>query len=437
MKKITAVFLSVVLLVGVATISCRSKKGENAIQLSGTVGTGYVLAERGGLIRDIFTFSKKAYAAALAVDRIAAVSLVGHDLVVSNATLGDGTFSVSVDRDYPQLLVFLSGTTTVGIYRVDVGTDLDVFPLNAGSTNIDLGHVSLNGDRLEGTITRAELFQNININPDMATTYGAMDNEFMRLSSLDVDGNGVLDPEEGKYFDFRVSYEFKASQTLAEIQGAFVDPANVYPVGYFYLYHDHGSYNNSLIWSSATLSMPQAVDGASVWPQTAAFIASDGDGGATLNFGNTGHNPSIFFDPPAPPNGTCVITVNKQSGGTQTLTFSNFQSRIIDANMYEIYVPAINLTMSGGEISRIDWQWWKRRHSDGTWVQPDDQELSRMIYSGGFVLGNPDPSGNLVIGTIGITSRGSVVPTAQGFTPYFVRVYYNDKAGYEYGFDWR
>lgn len=418
--------------------SSGSPQVNTSIQLSGSIGTGYTVTQKPGFFAKLFSFAEEAYAVGEPmVDKIVAVCFSDQNLTISEATIGNGKFSVDVDKGYPQLLVFLSGTTTVGIYRVDNGTDLDVFPLNSNSTNIDLGTVSLNGNRMEGTIPQTDLLNAISIDPTLAGAFGVMDNGLMRLSSLDVDGNGTLDVAENKYFEFKVSYEFKTTQSLAAIQGAFADHTLFSPDGYFYIYHDNGSLNSSLDWSTATLTTPAAIDGSTSWLQTMAFVAPDG--GAGLNFTNAGNTNNFFLNPSTPPSGTYVITVNKLSGGTQALTFNNWQSRSVnvDTNMYDIYIPAIKLTMAGSRISKIDWQWWKRRSSDGTWVQPSDQELSLVIDGTWFEFGNPDPAGQRVSGELGLTTTGSVVPATQTYDAFFVRVAYWDKAGYGYGFDWR
>lgn len=426
------------------------------VTLSGTIGSGFTLA---GAMRENSPvrpspFSSEASAAALPIiDKILAVSLQTHGLLISEATFTNNAFSLDVDKGAPQLLVFLNGTTNIGIYQADAGTGLDAFPLKTATTgSIDLGAVSFDSalKRMTGTLNGTGLLSALGIDQGLAKAFGLMDNGLMRLSSLDVDGNGVLDATESRYMDFGIAYSFNSSETPTALMGAFASPQAVAPQGYTFMYHDNGPYssgtNSALLnWSLATLTTPTAIDGLTLWPvcQDVNCWNVDAQGSAGLNFVdylNAQGLPSpLFTTPSTPPTGTYVINVPYSSGtGTQTFTFNNVQSRAIEANMYDVYVPSLKLTMdNSNHVSLIEWQWWKRQSSDGVWVQPTDAELAMVLDGNGYHLCSFNMGTECVNGTIGFTTTGSVVPPAQSFALFDVMVMYWEKSGYHYGFDWR
>jgi len=410
------------------------------VVLSGTVGSGYTIAKAKpvGFFAKLFTFAKDAYAATSpTVDRILAVSFNQSNMIISEATFTNNAFSLSVDKNYPQLLVFLNGTTTIGTYKVDSTTDLDTFPLQDSlSTNIDLGTVSYDqaARKMSGTLTTTNLLAKLGVDQVLAKAFGLMDNGLMLLSSLDVDGNNVIDLKENKYFSFSLAYSLNSSEHPADMVGTYSDPGAVTYSGYSFMFRDNnGTYSSGtnsglLNWSLATFTTPTALDGSVTWgPNSWSADATS----AQLNFG------PLFTTPATPPSGTYVINVPYSSGsGTQHFTFNNVASRPIDANLYDVYIPSLKLTKDGNNhVSLIEWQWWKRQSSDGSWIMPADAELGMVLGGNGFALCSFNFE--CVNGAIGFTSTGSVVPPAQTFALFDVGILYWEKSGFHYGFDWR
>lgn len=225
----------------------------------------------------------------------------------------------------------------------------------------------------------------------------------------------------------KIDYEFNTSQAFADIQGAFSEKTSTAYQGYMY-YFDTKPDKPSLPWDDATLHSPADINSSNdvlqCWNQV-------DDGRRILNFYCDGSATT----PATPPTGIYQVNVTPK-----TYTFKGVMSRTIDADLNNVYVPAVKLTMDGsGKITLIDWQWWKKAGS--SWVQPTDSELASELESAGFEIGQADwagdPATSRVDGEISLTTNGNVVPPAQGFTPGALRIFYSDKDGYSYGFEWR
>lgn len=441
MKKIAAVSGSILLVtVIIAVISCSggdSGSGpdlSNKIQLSGTMGTGYTAAAKSSFFAKFFSLAEEAYAVGEpVVDKILAIS---NDNTIVMGTISGTSFSLLLEKGKPYLVVFLEGTTIVGIYKADGATDLDVFPLSSESSNLDLGTVSLSGGVLTGTVTSADILTALAIDPGIAAAYGIMDEGFLRFSSIDVDGNGVIDNAEHKQYELRLSYEFSSGQTFTDIKGSYSNRANAAFKGYMYFFNANPD-DTSLDWYTARLNSTTPISdagGASTSKLACAFPAPDAEG-RHLDFYCGGS----AISPSTPPGEDYTVTAAILSGGTKTFTFRNVLSQTIDTTtLLNIYVPEIQLTVDGSnKVTRIDWKWWKNTNSG--WVQPSAGELSAVLNGdAGFELLASDwNETDRVRGTITLTPNGSVVPGPQTtWDPAHLRVTYYDKAGYDYGFEW-
>ncbi|MBZ5514732.1 MAG: hypothetical protein LAN62_07785, partial [Acidobacteriia bacterium] len=147
----------------------------------------------------------------------------------------------------------------------------------------------------------------------------------------------------------------------------------------------------------------------------------------TLNFYCGGEASS----PATPPTGTYQVVVT----ASDAFTFDGVTSRTIEADLSNVYVPAVMLTMNSGKIIRIDWQWWKK--VGPAWIMATDGELAGALSNAGFEIGQSNWAGDRVRGNLGLTTSGSVAPPTQSFTPGAVRISFSDRSGYSYGFEWR
>jgi len=121
--------------------SSSSSSGSSGINISGVLDNYTLVSlppdENNFLDRFCRMFSpQRAYAQALGsdVNRIIGISSRGNTYSISEATLTSNSFSLSVSKDKPYLLVLLYNTSIVGVYKVDDDTDLDAFPLNSASS---------------------------------------------------------------------------------------------------------------------------------------------------------------------------------------------------------------------------------------------------------------------------------------------------------------
>lgn len=225
----------------------------------------------------------------------------------------------------------------------------------------------------------------------------------------------------------QIDYEFNTGQAFTDIQGAFSNKTSVTYRGYMY-YVDRWPDKASLPWDTATLHAPAAINGdndvTQCWNQVE-------DNHRTLNFYCGGGATT----PATPPAGTYQVNVPPK-----TFTFTGVTSRTIDADLSNVFVPVVQLTMGGsGKITLLTWQWWKK--TGGVWAQPTNNELSAALANADFEIGRTDwvgdPATSRVRGNMNLLITGTVAPPAQAFTPGALRIHYADEAKYHYGFEWR
>ena len=223
--------------------------------------------------------------------------------------------------------------------------------------------------------------------------------------------------------NLRIDYEFNTGQPFTGIQGAYSDKAATTYRGYEY-YFNAWPTRPSLPWDSAMLHSPVPINGASDVRQ--CFTSIEG-GYRTLNFycGGTAVTPAT------PPTGPYQVNVTPK-----VYAFDDVTSRAIPADLDGIYVPAVRLTMTGGVVTLLEWQWWKKTAAG--WVNPTDAELAANLGDTSYEIAQADwAPGARVRGELPLTTSGSLVPLSQSFTPGGFRVAFGDRAGYHYGFEWR
>jgi hypothetical protein len=363
----------------------------------------------------------KAYAVGETVDNIVAVS---PDKTFITATKSGNDFSLNLTKGKSYTIAFLRGTTIVALYKVDDSTGMDALPVSTDTGNISFGTVSLNGGVAQGTLSSSSLLQNLGLTQDIATAYGIMDEGMTRLSTVDADGNGVIDYNESKSYKFNIVYIFvfgagASGDYFNSVQGAWPNKDSISFKGY--QYHFISNPDTSLDWSSAVLQLPQAVNGVTTKGQSYMQVS---DLGREIDFWLGGGESADT--PRTPPSGIYTVAV-----GSTTFTFRNVRSQTIDANFNNLYVPIAKLTLSEGKVTKVEWQWWKRLNNN--WVQPSDAEISAVLDTATFEInGVAGTDAERVEGSIGLTSTGSVTPPSQDFTPAAFIISYLDKAGYVY-----
>jgi hypothetical protein len=434
--------LVLILAISMAACGGSSSSGtptSNTVTMSGSLDSSTMtLASRDGLFKRflalLYPFGK-AYAVGETVDNIVAVS---PDRTFITATKNGDNFSLSLTKGKPYMITFLRGTTIVGLYKVDDTTGMDSLPVSTDSGDINVGIVTLNGGVAQGTLSSSSLLQTLGITQSVATAYGVMDEGMTRLSSVDVDGNGIIDYQEDKSYKLYISYGFRyttctppgssTGTAFTNSQGMWSDRDLILSCGYEYNFLSNPDVS-SLDWDSATLNLPAAVDGVTSKLQGSNSVTSFG---RDIEFWPSGSE-GYATNPRTPPSGTYTVTVNSATGGpATTLTYYNMRSQTIDANLNNIYVPITKLTLDGsGKVTLLEWQWWKKMND--TWTQPSDEELATVLDFAHFEI-SAAGTDDEVEGSIGLTSTGSVTPDPQSFTPAKLGITYVDKAGYAYQF---
>jgi len=429
--KASSVGLSVALVSGTCLLLACSSSDPGNPQCGGAAGsasgylsvTGTLDAASGKLIDGVLAVSRDAYI---------------------TATLSGGTFDLSLPKGSVNLLIFLNGSQVVGLLKANVATDLDCLPIWGDANCLDLGTIALNTDTKEatGTVTQGDLLAALGLNLPLAERLGAMDNEMLVLSSLDVDRDGLLDgPEVTTHFDFAIRYQFDAG-SFASILDNWGGKDNVSPKGYtFNFWADREPSGAYVPWNSATMHSPQDINGSNDTEQCA------------LQEGYNDAATGLWFfcdwtatNPVAAPMGSYAVLA-----GSKTFTFQNVASIAPNASADDVYVPFVKLsTDGGGQVTELDWQWWRR--TNGVWVAATDDELIALIGETYVTIGSADnlwlpfplgsPNGPYpppwrpsATGSLTVPTGGW--PPGMTFVPASLSISYETTFGQLYEIDWR
>lgn len=358
------------------------------------------------------------------VDTILAI---GNDSSSQEATITGDSFSLSLERGLPYLLVYLEGCTIIGVQIVDNSIGVDVLPVGDDSqSEVDLGTVALGlaSGRIVGSTPGETLRTQLGFDETEWETYANMGVGLLRLSSLDVDGNCILDRDEGKSYDLTVDFEMASNSTFSAIQEDFYNPALASFTGYmYYFFAGDDTELSESDWSEAILAPPSPINGQTEEPQCYSVSES---GHRTLNFfcGGTGYSPQT------PPEGDYAVRA-----GSSEFTFLNIETKTIEPNLMGIYLPMVKLTMSDSKISQISWD-WKKGTSSG-WVDVSQEELAIALQGVSIEIGREGGSEERVFEEIDLTVSGTISAPAQSFTPGVFRIGYIDLSGFSYGIEWR
>jgi hypothetical protein len=321
----------------------------------------------------------------------------------------------------------VDGTTVEGVYSADTTNDLDILPMPASETEVDLGTISVDeNDVATGTAAIEDVFNALGLGDSLAFVLGLIDDAFQRYSTVDVDGNDVIDFDEGKEYDLYVDFEFDSGSTFEAIQSDYNDLDDASLGGYMY-YFMVSPDDAAVDFETATIAPPAAVTTDNPEGDLQCYNVTD-ESGRVLNFYCGGG----VSAPVTPPAGTYTITADL-AGGEQAYTFENVASQTIADDLEGIFLPSVKLTMSGDSISLVEWQWYKRTTSG--WEEATDSEIESVMESVGYEI--DDNLGGSVLMVMDSTASGSSAPDDQDFTPTTFRVSYTNIAGFCYGMEWR
>jgi hypothetical protein len=425
----------------------------SSIKITGSLGSGITLASNESRLERMLRWflPGRAYATGPTIDNVVSVDTAGNFIL---AIKSGSAFSLSLPQGNYYLIAFLSGTTVVATYVADttVGTTgWTALPVSTASGDVDLGTVAINGAVATGTTSATAISTSLGLAPGLSSVLGVWDAAMQRLTNIDVDGDGIFDFQQGRRYDFTLHYEFNPGDTFAAIQGTAgtVSHASYAGYGYWFNATPAGSVN----WACSTLTAPMQITSmgspqdpsnstcGNVQSNTQCFNNAFGGSGMSVNFycGGGSSVGNLATAPATPPPGTYVVNAD----ATHVYTFKNVSSQAIDtANLYNIYVPSAQLTMSGGQVTSLAVSWWKHDPTTGSWIQPTTKELAAIIGSVTYEFGAAGWAGNPAVdrvsGTIPVATSGSVAVSAQTtFTAGVLRITYTDAFGYGYGFEWR
>jgi len=352
-----------------------------------------------------------------AVDTIIAASPNG----IYYAVLDGSTFSLAVPRGAIYILGFYKGMDLKGILTLDTATGLDSIPALETSSDFNLGTVSLDSGTgvVTATISQADAFTALGLDTDLATSIGIYDEELQVKTSVDVDGNGIMDDQEGKTITLIIAYQFTGGESFSSLNN-WSAKESVSSDGYLYQFQISPD-RPALDWNNATLVSPQDINGGNNTLQS--YLTVTPEYRAVSFF--SGNNATT---PMPPPTGTYVVQV-----GSHNFTFDNMSSISIDPNLNEVYVPTVKLTFDGaGKVTQLEWQIYKK--SGGIWSQASQSEMDMIMFCLEFSL--------LKNGSVKIskllpkTPAGSTAVPQQNFVPEGLCFYTSTFAGYSYWFCW-
>ncbi len=457
--------------------------GSGAASGSGIVVTGTLdsqsiqMAKIQGVLDRLYALisPRSAHASVQTITSILARSTDGSTTEL--ASFSGSSFSISLPTGKTYLILLLDGTTTVGTLTVDPTSGMAIIPVSTSSQSFSLGTVSLSGLTATPTISESKLLTSLGINTTEAATLATYTQSVTWLENGDVDGDGILDYKENRFYKFILEYWFGHGDCTTSCSNPgpmFSSTEKSYaPTPSFSTMEK--SYNFNIIEAGTNLaSMPTfnttGLNNNSCKPTSNIVLEAPSSviayGNTTISIDGCSYNSSAnslnlslngqslnaenyefespgapgggpITNPTTPPTGTYKMTGTGTSNcGTNgcTLTFTNVSS-IPLTKLTNIFFPSIKLTMSGSIVTGFSWQWYEYDFSTGTWIQPTLAVLQSVLSEATAEFGDINDANKNDV-TIGITPNGtaSVPDTGCNTTSACVRLslQYGDIGGYIY-----
>jgi hypothetical protein len=304
-----------------------------------------------------------------AVSDVTDIVAIGADNSKYAAALdSDGNFTLAIVSGYPYAIGFYnksgSTITLLGYLRQDQ-VDWDSLPLmDPADTATDLGTVDIDAGSVEATPSTVlnDLLTDVNMDTATANLYGAADDPMSVFTNVDVDGNGVFDFLEGKYYYFYILTNPPGGD-LSKMLNAFDESYYPSPGGYQFNLGGNESGGNPSAGTAITISYPETIyteDGIGHLTSTGSIGAGAGGYGWLASLAPSGASPNAT--PEVVPSGTYTMEV---SGGS-TYTFRHVKgSAIIAAGTTEGFVcPLLKFVTdeATGVITTIHYKWKIRKN---------------------------------------------------------------------------
>jgi|GEM_PF-973979 len=320
---------------------------------------------------------------AMADTTVTDIVAIGADNSKYAATLdGEGNFTLEIVSGWPYAIGFYNKTgstiTLLGYLRQDqVGWDS--LPLmDPADTATDLGTVEINAASVEAVPSAVlnDLLTEVNMDTATANLYGTVDDPMTVFTNVDIDGNGVFDFLENKFYYFYVLFNPPAGDLNAMLN-VFDESYYPSPNGYqFNLGGNEGS-GNPAAGTAITITFPETVynsDGTPHTSNTGSIASGAGGYGWLASLASTGTG--TYVTPEVVPSGTYTIEVS--GGSTYTLRNVN-GSRIVTVGTTEGYVcPILKfVTNEAGVITTIHYKFKIRK--DGVLREATEAEVRAVI----------------------------------------------------------
>jgi len=322
-----------------------------------------------------------------AVTHVMAVSPVAGDLVKVVAPTEAGSFSVTVEPGRPWAFVFLDTTRrgagmVHGILRSDT---LDTF-IPAIPGDVDLGDISV--DNHEATMAGSgdSLDQALGVTRGTLATLGGIDDIALRYANPDIDGDGMIDVDQGIAPRLEVHAEYtlhtRGRDAIAKDFIVSAEAVTYKHVGtgiYGRLPDSFGTVDRG----DSDVSFAQPYYG--YWPGDATAAVPGGHPVSHLTYGDD-RTLGVFCRPDHPiPSGTYTFR-----SGPHTLDFS-FVRPPTEMTMNQVmpriqFVPSDYLCTRDCKLDKITFAW--ARKTDTGWITLTDEEATvlRPVGSLDFVF---------------------------------------------------
>jgi len=242
----------------------------------------------------------------------------------------DGNFSITVDKSAPAGMIFVgAGDNFLGY--LTLGDGIDTLPLNSIAddvSEIDLGILSSSGLIVEPS--HNPLSNEIPLTPEEQKALAQCDDLFSSIvKNPDVDGNGIIDFLEGKFFRLQILYYVSAGSFDGDLGLTVNEPTDI--SGY------------KLAFDLTGTNLPQTVD---FTGPAGSGLSSSTSAGSNVYTGRT-----TYFSPyvgSIPPAGQYTVDYD-----TNTLTFTLPDQSAAPSNIV-LPVPTVTLN-DDRSIQKVNW----------------------------------------------------------------------------------
>ena len=437
---------------GSAGSSGGSSGSGSGITVTGTMDSQSIqVANISGILERLYAMisPRMANASVQTVTSIIARSTDGS--TTETASISGSSFSISLPSGKTYLILFLDGTTTVGTLTVDPASGMAIIPVSTSSQSFSLGTVSLSGTTATPTISESQLLTSLGINTTEAATLATYTQSVTWLENGDVDGDGILDYKENRFYKFILEYWFgggcsngcnsSGAPMFLSAQNSFAPEPTVSNMQRFYNYNiveagtnlatmptfDTSGLNNNSCNMSINILLSTPANVVAYGTSTNSieicdFNNSTNSVSLTLNGqqlqGESYEftSPGTFIDnPTTPPTGTYIMTgtgTSKCPTNGCILTFTNVGS-IPLGNLTNIFFPSLKLTMSGSIVTGFSWQWYQYDLSTGSWIQPTQAVLQSVLTQATAEISDTNDNVSVDV-PIGITPSGTASVSNSG-----------------------